>query len=221
VKRAMDRSDLTYFNRDEPFSIIEKVTPHWAQSGCVVFITWRIKDSLPASAIQHIESELKHYREESKNPKKMELEEEADLLGMSCRQLLSWKAFHLYEKYVDAGHGECYLKRPSLRRIVFESLLKFDRDRYYITDLVIMPNHLHLLVAFPNEAGLLRQSEAWKRYTARCINQEVGRRGDFWMPGQFDHLVRSEKQFEFLREYIADNPRLANLKPDEFTHYSK
>jgi putative transposase len=217
----MDRSDLSYFNRDQTFSIIEKVTPHWVQSGCMVFVTWRTKDSLPASAIQHIKSEMTQYRKHTNNAEDLGLKEEAGLFGMSCRQFMSWKTFHLYEKYVNAGHGACLLKVPRLRSIVFDSLLKFDGDRYYITDLVIMPNHLHFFVAFPDEAGLLRQSEAWKRYTARCINQEVGRRGDFWMPGQFDHLVRSEKQFEFLREYIASNPRLANLKPDEFTHYSK
>jgi putative transposase len=221
MRNAMDRSDLAHFNRDQPFSIINRVTPHWVQSGCLVFVTWRTKDSLPASAIRQIELEMTQHRKHSNDAEDLGVKEEADLFGMSCRQFLSWNAFHLYEKYVDAGHGACLLKIPRLRSIVFDSILKFDRDRYYVTDLVIMPNHLHLLVAYPDEVGLLRQSEDWKRYTARRINQEVGRRGDFWMPGQFDHLVRSEKQFDFLREYIANNPRLANLKSDEFTHYSK
>lgn len=217
----MDRNDVTYFNRNEPFSVVNKVTPHWTQRGCMVFITWRLKDSLPIQTIKLIENEIDRLVALSREKNSQELEADAEWIGMLPRSIIGWKTFHIYEKYVDAGLGSCLLKVPSLRQVVVESLLKFDKERYYMSDFVIMPNHLHMLVAFPDEESLLKQPECWKRYTGRRINQLLGRKGDFWMPGQFDHLVRSEKQFEYLREYIAMNAVIAKLRPDEFYHYSK
>jgi len=69
--------------------------------------------------------------------------------------------------------------------------MHFDGDRYEIMDFVIMPNHVHWLVAFPAEDLMLRQCESWKRFTTTKINQVIGRQGRFWQQDGFDHLVRS------------------------------
>jgi len=81
------------------------------------------------------------------------------------------------------------------------------------TDFVVMPNHVHLLAAFPDEGSMLAQCESWKHYTATKINRFLGRSSRFWQQDGFDHLVRSVEQFEYLRAYIADNPRRAHLPP--------
>src|SRR2546423_1278241 len=62
---------------------------------------------------------------------------------------------------LDACHGACVLRRPGLAAIVAESLRHFDGERYELTDFVIMPNHVHILVAFPDEESLLKQCESW------------------------------------------------------------
>ena len=69
-----------------------------------------------------------------------------------------------------------------------------------------MPNHVHVLAAFPTEEAMLEQCESWKRFTARQINRLLNRRGRFWQQDVFDHLVRSPEEFERLRAYIAENP---------------
>jgi type I restriction enzyme R subunit len=84
-----------------------------------------------------------------------------------------------------------------------------------------MPNHVHLLVAFLDEESMLRQCDSWKHFTATEINRALGQRGHFWQQDGFDHLVRSADQFEYLRKYIADNPRRARLPANEFCHWSK
>ena len=84
-----------------------------------------------------------------------------------------------------------------------------------------MPNHVHVLVAFPDEESLLKQCESWKHFTATKINRRIGSSGRYWQQDGFDHLLRSDVQFEYLRNYIADNPVKAKLKPDEFLHFSK
>ena len=55
--------------------------------------------------------------------------------------------------------------------------------------------------------------------------RETGRRlkrhGRFWQQDGFDHLVRSEEQFRYLRKYIAANPEKARLRPGEFVYYTR
>ena len=101
------------------------------------------------------------------------------------------------------------------------SLQHFDGDRYELTDFVVMPNHVHVLVAFPDEESLLKQSESLKHFTATKINRLIGSSGRYWEQDGFDHLLRSDVQFEYLRNYIANNPIKARLKPGEFLHFSK
>ena len=52
------------------------------------------------------------------------------------------------------------------------------------------------------------------------INQRMAESGRFWQQDGFDHLVRSETQFEHFRRYISDNPRKARLKSGEYVMYS-
>jgi type I restriction enzyme R subunit len=84
-----------------------------------------------------------------------------------------------------------------------------------------MPNHVHLLGAFPDEKAMLAQCHSWKRYTATQINRALERSGEFWQIDAFDHLVRSEDQFSHFRLYIADNARRAGLREGEYRHYSR
>jgi type I restriction enzyme R subunit len=88
-------------------------------------------------------------------------------------------------------------------------------------DFVIMPNHVHVLASFPDEAAMLGECESWKHFTATKINRQLGQKGRFWQQDAFDHLVRTEEQFQYLRKYIATNPTKAKLQPGDFAHYSK
>ena len=45
-----------------------------------------------------------------------------------------------FEALLDNCHGECVLRRPELAKIVGDSLLHFDGERYVMTDFVVMPN---------------------------------------------------------------------------------
>jgi len=83
------------------------------------------------------------------------------------------------DRQLDAGAGACVLKRPELSRIVEDSLLHFDGNRYVLTDAVVMPNHMHLMAAFRDEGSLISQCTSWKRYTGRRIHEALGQRGEF------------------------------------------
>jgi putative transposase len=144
----------------------------------------------------------------------------SNLLPADRRRVRS-SLFAAWDDQLDRGAGACVLARPELSRIVAESLLHFDGQRYDLTDFAVMPNHVHLLVAFREEDMLLKQCRSWKRFTSRQINAVLGRHGQFWQVEQFDHLVRSEDEFTSFRRYIAENPQHARRPPDSYKLYSK
>jgi type I restriction enzyme R subunit len=113
------------------------------------------------------------------------------------------------------------LRRSELAKIVADSLQYFDGDRYDLTDFIVMPNHVHVMVAFPDSTSLLKQCESWKHFTATKINTLLDAKGRFWQQDGFDHLIRSLEQFEYLRNYIATNGRRAGLKAEDYLHWSK
>ncbi len=84
-----------------------------------------------------------------------------------------------------------------------------------------MPNHVHAIVQFRPDADLKTISESWMRYTARQINRVNSGTGAFWQPEPFDHTIRSYEQFLNLQDYIADNPRKANLKEGEYLYWER
>ncbi len=122
------------------------------------------------------------------------------------------------ETKLDECLGACVLKRPELAQIVSDSLLYFDGDRYRMGDFIVMPNHVHMLAAFPTADVMEKQFDSWMHYTARLINRELGTRGRFWQQEPFDHLVRSPEQYDYLRRYIRENPTKANLRSHEFLY---
>jgi type I restriction enzyme R subunit len=58
-------------------------------------------------------------------------------------------------------------------------LRHFDGVRYELSDFVVMPNHVHILAAFPTSDAMLQQCEAWKHFTATKINRVLGVKGRF------------------------------------------
>ena len=96
--------------------------------------------------------------------------------------------------------------------------MHFDGVRYRMGDFVIMPNHVHLLVAFARPDIMAAQLDSWMHYSAFQINRAIGDKGHFWQPEAFDHLVRTLEQYNYLRRYIAANPAKAHLKPGEYLY---
>ncbi len=213
---------IQFFDHEAQRLIVDRRLPHWSQAGTVSFITWRTSDSMPIAVLERWQSDRDRWlREHGIDPENPVWRTQLGQLDHSAtRQFLDtcWNRWH---DELDSGHGACALCAPDLAEIVASSLHHFDGDRYLLLDFVVMPNHAHVLVVFPGEESMLAQCESWKRYTATQINRRLKRSGRFWQQDAFDHLVRSEAQFEYLRNYIANNPAKAGLKAGEYVHYSK
>jgi putative transposase len=212
---------MELFDRTQEFEIVYRKLPHLLQPGAVAFITWRTWDSMPAEVIRQWQAErdalLRKHRIEPSNPDWQVLVSAlGNSLASEVRRVLSDR----WNDHLDDCHGACVLRRPEISTIVADSFRHFDGDRYELTDFVIMPNHVHLLAAFPTSQAMLEQCESWKHFTATKINRILGVKDRFWQQDGFDHLVRSEEQLQFLRDYIANNPIKARLKPGEYRLHS-
>jgi type I restriction enzyme R subunit len=197
--------------------IYEHCRPHWSQAGAIVFITFRTHDSIPRYVLERWDVERQEWLQ-LRGKSGTHWKEMIQTLSAKERAEFQ-KAFHRRrEAFLDTCHGRCLLKRPELAKIVADSLLYFDGQRYRLGDFIVMPNHVHLLAAFPTADAMKEQCDSWLHYTAWQINKAIGEKGKFWQQEPFDHLVRSPVQYEYLRRYIADNPKKAKLKPGEFLY---
>jgi putative transposase len=208
------------FDRQSEFFISEHFRPHWAQAGAVVFFTFRTHDSIPRDVLERWDREKQAWVRSRVRvhggDTRAHWSAIIPTLSENDRAELHKTFNRCRETFLDECHGRCLLKRPELAAIVAESLLRFDGERYRMGDFVVMPNHVHLLAAFPTADAMHDQCDSWLHYTAFRINQAIGEKGKFWQQEVFDHLVRNQEQYEYLRQYIADNPQEARLRPKEY-----
>jgi len=106
--------------------------------------------------------------------------------------------------------GPTYLRMPAVANLVIASIRKGTPDDYLLHTWVVMPNHVHLLLTPKIEASIaLRRL---KGASAREANKLLGLTGQpFWQDESYDHLVRSQAEFERIENYILQNPVRAGL----------
>lgn len=205
------------FDPEASFAVSKHFRPHWSQAGAIVFITFRAADSIPREVLERWDREKNDwvvYHSNLKPPWQSALPK----LDAELRRKFSKHFNRARENVLDSCQGACLLRQPKLARIVADSLLYFDGDRYRMGDFVVMPNHVHLLASFPTEDSLVAQCDSWLHFTSRQINLTLNQKGKFWQQEPFDHLVRSSEQYEYLRAYIRDNGKRAGLREGEFLY---
>jgi len=115
------------------------------------------------------------------------------------------------EEYLDAGHGECWLRRPEIAQLVEDALFHFDAERYRLLAWCIMPNHVHALIETKKGFPLAEILHSWKSYTSSQANKLLGRRGEFWQREYLDRYVRNAEHYQAVVAYIEENPVKAGL----------
>jgi REP element-mobilizing transposase RayT len=178
--------------------------PHWTQSGATYAVTFRLVDSLPRKVLEDWEFERRDIvitaQQQNRELSNVELERLAKLFSEKI------------EQYLDAGHGECWLRDERIAKVVRDALLHFEGTRYDLAAWSIMPNHVHVIVRPKSDQTLARILHSWKSFAAKEANRLLNRRGSFWQPESFDHLIRDEGDFRNQIRYVLENPERAGLK---------
>jgi putative transposase len=122
------------------------------------------------------------------------------------------------DKLLDAARSRpTFLKQPEVAQVILKAIRDGESfGRYTAHAFVVMPNHVHLLVT-PRVTA-----RHWlgplKGFTGHTANKLLRRCGPFWQEESYDHLVRNDKSFNRIIQYIECNPVAAGLTttPEEF-----
>lgn len=194
-------------NSHTPVHITQQRLPHWVQEGVSYFVTFRLADSVPV----HLQQQWQHEREAwlRFHPEPWSVEVEADYRRLFPERLDQW---------LDAGMGECHLRRAEMRDAVDRHMRHLDGQRYDVDAFVLMPNHVHLLITPRTGQELFALLKGIKGTSARTVNKLLGRTGaSFWMEDSYNRIVRDSEELIAFRKYIEANPVKASLRPEEFT----
>jgi REP element-mobilizing transposase RayT len=157
--------------------------PHYYEIDQPVFLTWRLRDSLPLNRV------------------------------FPAPALTSGQAFVAMDRLLDeARSGAFYLRQPRIAAMVVEAIHYNAKilGHYGLHAFVVMPNHVHLL-ATP-KVGLPKLTRSLKAITAKRANAMLALTGKpFWQEESYDHLVRNQSEFDKIRYYIEENPVRAGL----------
>lgn len=90
---------------------------------------------------------------------------------------------------------------------------------YEVDILCVMPNYVHMLIRQKEE--LTKIMRYIKGKSAVELNKSLAKSGKFWLSNYFDKLIRDEKHYELVYQYINDNPIKAQLDDWERRVYSR
>jgi REP element-mobilizing transposase RayT len=197
-------ADLQGNRRDGESTLVKRqgyFLPHWTLDGAIYHVVFRLRDSLPQDVLRSFESERDILlRLQAARP--LIDEEEKRLRNLVSRRV---------NEYLDRGHGECLMRRPEVAAIVQGALAHFHGERYSLHAWAVMPNHVHAIVEPLSGWELPRITHSWKSFTAHEINRLLARTGVVWHKESFDHIIRSERAYCKLVDYVVENPQRAHL----------
>jgi putative transposase len=196
---------MKFFNPFEKIEVTKNRLTHWQQAGSVYFVTFRLADSVPRLLAEKWRAEREEWIKRHPEPWSRETGQEYH--ATFGRRLDQW---------LDRCKGACCLRDPACRSMLVETLRHGDDDRYSLSAFVIMPNHVHLIVAMKEGADLEKEVAAWKSISARRINRHLERKGTLWQPDYFDRLLRDEDHFRNGVRYLRNNPAKAGIREGEF-----
>ena len=102
-------------------------------------------------------------------------------------------------------------KRPEA--LIASAIHYHTAGTWWLQLLVVMPDHLHALLAVPEGLRLEKVISAWKSYQTKRL-------GIQWQSGFFDHRLRDDESLEAKARYIRMNPVRAGLvaRPEKWPH---
>ena len=105
------------------------------------------------------------------------------------------------------------LADPSIHQCFCQFGEEASRRQIFVGRYVIMPDHIHLVVALPEQAQLSLWMKSLKNTLSKAL-RSIGISAPHWQKGYFDHLMRDEASYDSKWEYVRANPVRQNLVTD-------
>jgi len=188
----------------------ERTLPHYQLPGAMLFVTFRLADSIPAGILRELAAKADRVEAMLQNMK--------DPLDRQAQAYLEQR--RLFGEWDEALHvsrsGPAWLRERTIAELLCDSMRRRDGAVYELIAYCIMPNHVHVVfvpLAKPDGGchSLSSIMHSLKRYTAQQANLLLGREGPFWQHESYDHIVRDEAERVRIVRYVLSNPEKAGL----------
>jgi REP element-mobilizing transposase RayT len=187
---------MAFFNPEASLVIRRGKLPHWRQEGAIYFVTFHLADSLPQTKLEWLRREKELW---------LRLNPEPHTTGQ--RREYHERFTETVDRWLDSGYGRCILAQPACKTIMESSLMHLDGARYDLGEFIVMPNHVHAIVAPIREYELTRILHGWKSFSAHQFNRVLRSTGQVWHRETFDHIVRSARHLAKFEAYIRNNSK--------------
>jgi len=178
-------SNLIYYERN---------LPHRLPPGETIFITFRLAGSLPQETLVQLQAEAQSAQQRCEPDAGLRYTEQKRYFGRFDALLGS------------STHGPTWLKQPAVAAIVQQAIHYPNGKGYHLCCYCIMPNHVHIVVALPDNAPPLAKTlQALKGYSSFQANKLLGLNDAFWQAESYDHIVRPD-ELERIISYVLENP---------------
>ena len=195
--------------------------PHFQQPGQAYFVTWCLKDAVPAKALLSYTQKLEMLKNQI-NIQKDGKSEKSVIVNLEQEyRAVRRKYIKAYNDLLDAERNPVInLSKPENNAIIVGSLKFWQGKRLNNYAYTIMCNHVHWVfeVLEKDEEGnpvyLQEILHSVKRFSANKINKIENRQGKLWQIENFDTTIRDEKHKYHAINYTLNNPVAAGLVSD-------
>ena len=112
------------------------------------------------------------------------------------------------DEYLDNSNNGAYLYDKNIN-ILKEVIFSKDKYLYELEAFSIMPNHVHILLKQKEELSII--IKFIKAKSAIELNKSLDKSGKFWHDSYFDKLIRNQKHYDLVYNYILNNPIKAGI----------
>jgi putative transposase len=187
--------------------------PHIQYEGAIMFVTFRLYDSLPKAIIDKLKYDFDNAA--------LELHKKFYLNKPLYKQLFEELHTSHFRKIDDALHkiqnGPQWLGQKDVAERVAKALQYWDGKRIELLSYCIMPNYVHIVFRLLAEgkgekrAYLNEIMHSIKSFSAKECNKVLGGHGNFWTDESYDRIVRDRDELFNIINYVLDNPVKAGL----------
>src|SRR6266516_2220323 len=141
--------------------------PHLKRQGASYFVAFRLAGSLPKEVLIRLKAEREAIIAQARAAKR-------PLTWHEQEELFRWYSTRV-DKYLDAGHGDCWLARPEIADLVAGAVRFHSGQRFDLHAWVVMPNHAHVVLRPRLDGTLSEILKSGNGFSAREANRVLKR----------------------------------------------
>lgn len=195
--------------------------PHFQQPGHAYFITWSLKDAIPAKAFISYTQKMEFLHNQIKMQKMLKAE---DVVIKNLEKefyLVRRKYIKAYNDQLDQERNPSVnLSKPENVQAIISTLRFWEGKKLTSLAYCVMNNHLHwvfqTLVKDDEGNSFYIQDilKSVKQFASNSINNLENRKGELWQKENFDTTIRNHEHMHNVISYTLNNPVKAGLISD-------